>query len=111
MGFAMTMTNGKSEKSNFKCNVRKNWFYYSGSACDQFICPPPPKKKNPLQGLRPVSLGFGKSQTPEKSETCRFIPDVQPDEVGPWEDVVTAEDHSDVRHQHILQEGHMEQAL
>lgn len=45
------------------------------------------------------------------SETCRFIPDIQSDEVGPWEDVVTTENHSDVCHQDILQEGHIEQTL
>lgn len=45
------------------------------------------------------------------SETCHFIPDIQPDEVGPWEDVVTTKDHSNVRHQDILQEGHVEQTL
>lgn len=31
------------------------------------------------------------------------VPDIQPDEVGPGEDVVSTEHHPDVRHQNILQ--------
>lgn len=55
-------------------------------------------QNNPPRGLRPVSPAFGKSKTQPMSESWSFIPDIQPNEVGPWEDVVTAQHHPDVRH-------------
>lgn len=40
-------------------------------------------QNNPPRGLRPVSPAFGKSKTQPMSESWSFIPDIQPNEVGP----------------------------
>lgn len=63
-------------------------------------------QNNSPQGFRPVSPAFRKSKTQQMWESWSFIPDIQPNEVGPWEDVVTAQHHSDVRHQDILENAH-----